>query len=115
RSGYAEMVKYGLLGDAAFFTWLETNWPSVFAGDGDERLKAIATSIRAKAKIVEEDELELTGTRALLNLGHTFGHALEAFAGYSERLLHGESIAIGMRLAFDFSVEQGLCPKEDAA
>jgi 3-dehydroquinate synthase len=115
RSGYAEMVKYGLLGDAAFFTWLEANWPSVFAGDGDERLKAIATSIRAKAKIVEEDELELTGTRALLNLGHTFGHALEAFAGYSERLLHGESIAIGMQLAFDFSVEQGLCPKEDAA
>jgi 3-dehydroquinate synthase len=115
RSGYAEMVKYGLLGDAAFFTWLETNWQSVFAGDGDERLKAIATSIRAKAKIVEEDELELTGTRALLNLGHTFGHALEAFSGYSERLLHGESIAIGMQLAFDFSVEQGLCRKEDAA
>jgi 3-dehydroquinate synthase len=115
RSGYAEMVKYGLLGDAAFFTWLETNWPSVFAGDRDDRLHAIATSIRAKAKIVEEDEFELTGTRALLNLGHTFGHALEAFAGYSERLLHGESIAIGMQLAFDFSVEQGLCRKEDAA
>ena len=115
RSGYAEIAKYGLLGDADFFTWLETHWQAVFAGDRDDRLKAIATSIHAKAKIVEEDEFEVTGTRALLNLGHTFGHALEAFAGYSERLLHGEAIAIGMRLAFDFSVEQGLCPKEDAA
>jgi 3-dehydroquinate synthase len=114
RSGYAEIAKYGLLGDAPFFTWLETHWQAVFAGDRDDRRNAIATSIRAKARIVEEDEFEVTGTRALLNLGHTFGHALEAFAGYSERLLHGEAIAIGIRLAFDFSVEQGLCPKEDA-
>ncbi|HEY8275700.1 MAG TPA: 3-dehydroquinate synthase [Methyloceanibacter sp.] len=115
RSGYAEVAKYGLIGDAPFFTWLETHWQAVFAGDRDDRLHAIATSIRTKAKIVEEDEFELTGIRALLNLGHTFGHALEAFAGYSERLLHGEAIAIGMRLAFDFSAEQGLCPTEDAA
>jgi 3-dehydroquinate synthase len=115
RSGYAEVAKYGLIGDAPFFTWLETHWQAVFAGDRDDRLHAIATSIRTKAKIVEEDEFELTGVRALLNLGHTFGHALEAFAGYSERLLHGEAIAIGMRLAFDFSAEQGLCPTEDAA
>jgi 3-dehydroquinate synthase len=114
RSGYAEVVKYGLIGDAPFFAWLEQNWQAVFAGDSEERLNAIATSIRAKAKIVEEDELEVSGTRALLNLGHTFGHALEAFAGYSDRLLHGEAIAIGIRLAFDYSVEQGLCPKEDA-
>jgi 3-dehydroquinate synthase len=115
RSGYAEIAKYGLLGDAPFFTWLEAHWQAVFAGERDDRLHAIATSIRAKAKIVEADEFEVIGTRALLNLGHTFGHALEAFAGYSERLLHGESIAIGMRLAFDFSVEQGLCPEADAA
>ena len=114
RAGYAEMVKYGLLGDAAFFTWLETNWRRLRRRQR-QAAKAIATSIRAKAEIVEEDELEVTGTRALLNLGHTFGHALEAFAGYSDRLLHGESIAIGMRLAFDFSVELGLCPEEDAA
>jgi 3-dehydroquinate synthetase len=87
----------------------------VFSGEGGERLKAIETSIRAKASIVEADEREESGTRALLNLGHTFGHALEAFAGYSDRLLHGEAIAIGMRLAFSYSVEQGLCPAEDAA
>ncbi len=115
RAGYAEVVKYGLLGDAAFFAWLEQHWPQVFAGAGSERLRAIETSIRAKAAIVKADEREESGMRALLNLGHTFGHALEAFAGYSDRLLHGEAIAIGMRLAFTYSVEQGLCPAEDAA
>jgi 3-dehydroquinate synthase len=115
RAGYAEVMKYGLLGDAAFFGWLERHWHEVFSGKGDERLKAVETSIRAKAAIVEADEREESGTRALLNLGHTFGHALEAFAGYSDRLLHGEAIAIGMRLAFGYSVEQGLCPAEDAA
>jgi 3-dehydroquinate synthase len=115
RAGYAEVMKYGLLGNAAFFAWLEQHWQKVFSGEGGERLKAIETSIRAKAAIVEADEREESGTRALLNLGHTFGHALEAFVGYSDRLLHGEAIAIGMRLAFSYSVEQGLCPAEDTA
>jgi len=114
RAGYAEVMKYGLLGDAPFFGWLEQHWPQVFSGEGGERLKAIETSVRAKASIVEADEREETGKRALLNLGHTFGHALETFAGYSDRLLHGEAIAIGMRLAFTYAVEQGLCPAEDA-
>jgi 3-dehydroquinate synthase len=115
RAGYAEVMKYGLLGDAAFFTWLEQIWPQVFSGEGGPRASAIAGSVRAKAAIVEADEREESGTRALLNLGHTFGHALEAFAGYSDRLLHGEAIAIGMRLAFTFSAEQGLCPADDVA
>ena len=115
RAGYAEVMKYGLLGDAPFFAWLEQHWPQVFSGEGGERRKAIETSVRAKAAIVEADEREESGSRALLNLGHTFGHALEAFAGYSDRLLHGEAIAIGMRLAFTYSVEHGLCPAEDAA
>jgi 3-dehydroquinate synthase len=115
RAGYAEVVKYGLLGDAPFFAWLEQNWQKVFSGQGGDRLKAIETSIRAKAAIVEEDEREESDKRALLNLGHTFGHALEAYAGYSDRLLHGEAIAIGMRLAFSYSVAQGLCPGADAA
>ena len=114
RAGYAEVMKYGLLGDAPFFSWLEKHWEKVFADAGPERTRAIETSVRAKAAIVAADEREETGTRALLNLGHTFGHALEAYAGYSERLLHGEAIAIGQRLAFTYSVEQGLCPKEDA-
>jgi 3-dehydroquinate synthase len=115
RAGYAEVMKYGLLGDAPFFAWLEQHWPDVFSGKGIERLKAIDTSIRAKAAIVTADEREESGARALLNLGHTFGHALEAFAGYSDRLLHGEAIAIGMRLAFTYSAEQGLCPADDGA
>jgi 3-dehydroquinate synthase len=115
RAGYAEVMKYGLLGDAAFFTWLEQIWPQIFSGEGGPRASAIAGSVRAKAAIVEADEREESGTRALLNLGHTFGHALEAFAGYSDRLLHGEAIAIGMRLAFTFSAEQGLCPADDVA
>jgi 3-dehydroquinate synthase len=115
RAGYAEVVKYGLLGDAPFFAWLEANWSAVFSTAGAERRYAVETSARAKAHIVEADEKEEKGTRALLNLGHTFGHALEAYADYSDRLLHGEAIAIGMRLAFTFSVELGLCPGEDAA
>ena len=113
RSGYAEVMKYGLLGDAPFFAWLEAHWPKVFSGKGEARASAIATSCRAKTAIVEADEREESGTRALLNLGHTFGHALEAFAGYSDRLLHGEAIAIGMRLAFSFSAELDLCPASD--
>lgn len=114
RAGYAEVAKYGLLGDAPFFGWLEQNWQDVFDGKGAARRHAVETSARAKAAIVMEDELEVSGARALLNLGHTFGHALEAFAGYSDRLLHGEAIAIGMRLAFTYSVERGLCATEEA-
>jgi 3-dehydroquinate synthase len=113
-AGYAEVAKYGLLGDAAFFAWLEANWKDVFAG-GPGRDHAIAVSCRAKAAIVARDERE-TGDRQLLNLGHTFGHALEAACGYSDRLLHGEAIAIGMALALEFSVtRQGLLSKAEAA
>lgn len=111
RAGYAEVVKYGLLGDAEFFSWLDANREAVFA-HGPELGEAIERSCQAKAAIVEEDERE-TGRRALLNLGHTFGHALEAFAGYSDRLLHGEAIAIGMALAFQFSHELDLCPSQE--
>lgn len=114
RAGYAEVVKYGLLGDAGFFAWLEANWRDVFAG-GPAREHAIAVSCRAKAAIVARDERE-TGERALLNLGHTFGHALEAACGFSDRLLHGEAIAAGMALAFEFSARrQGLASKAEAA
>jgi 3-dehydroquinate synthase len=107
-AGYAEVAKYGLLGDAAFFARLETDWREVFAG-GPAREQAIAVSCRAKAAIVSRDERE-TGERALLNLGHTFGHAFEAAAGFSGRLLHGEAIALGMVLAFEFSARRGLLP-----
>ncbi len=100
-AGYAEVAKYGLLGDAAFFSWLESNWQGVFSG-APAREHAIAVCCRAKAGVVARDERE-TGERALLNLGHTFGHALEAGAGFSERLLHGEAVALGMALAFEFS------------
>jgi len=106
RAGYAEVAKYGLLGDAAFFDWLEANRPAVFAR-GEALSHAIAVSCRAKAAIVARDEKE-TGDRALLNLGHTFGHALEAVTGYSARLLHGEAVAIGMAQAFRFSARAGL-------
>jgi 3-dehydroquinate synthase len=109
RAGYAEVVKYGLLGDAGFFTWLEANWRELFAG-GPAREHAVAHSCRMKAAIVARDERE-HGDRALLNLGHTFGHALEAGAGFSERLLHGESVAIGMALAFAFSARR--CHRRD--
>ena len=112
RSGYAEVAKYGVLGDEAFFSWLEKNHGEVFRG-GAARERAIATSCRAKAAIVARDERE-TGDRALLNLGHTFGHAFEAAAGFSDRLLHGEAIALGMSLAFDFSAARGLLPQADA-
>ncbi|MEG6507740.1 3-dehydroquinate synthase [Methyloligella sp. 2.7D] len=114
RAGYAEVAKYGLIGDAEFFAWLETAWPEIIEGGTDARKKAIATSCRAKAAIVAEDEKEESGKRALLNLGHTFGHALEAFTGYSDTLLHGEAIAIGMTLAFRFSAEEGICEPADA-
>ena len=112
RAGYAEVAKYGLLGDAAFFTWLEKNWQDVFSG-GPAREHAIAVCCRAKAGIVSRDERE-TGERALLNLGHTFGHALEAAAGFSDRLLHGESISLGMVLAFEFSARKKLISAADA-
>ncbi len=106
RAGYAEVVKYGLLGDAGFFAWLEANLTEVLAG-GPAREHAIATSCRMKAQIVARDERE-TGDRALLNLGHTFGHALEAAAGFSDRLLHGEAVALGSALALEFSARLGV-------
>ena len=112
RAGYAEVAKYGLLGDAAFFAWLEANWQDMVAG-GPAREHAIAMCCRAKAAIVARDERE-TGERALLNLGHTFGHALEAAFGFSQRLLHGEAVALGMVMAFDFSARKGLCSGADA-
>ncbi len=111
-SGYAEMVKYGLLGDEEFFFWLEENIAEIQNG-GPARAKAIARSCAAKAEIVIADEHE-HGQRALLNLGHTFGHALEAATGYSDRLLHGEGVAIGMVLAHRFSAKKGLAPSQDA-
>jgi len=112
-AGYAEVVKYGLLGDADFFAWCEGHGAALMAGDAAAREHAIAVSVAAKARIVEQDEFETTGLRALLNLGHTFGHALEAETGYSDRLLHGESVAIGMVLAARYSVRRGeLAPNE---
>ena len=113
RAGYAEVAKYGVLGDAAFFTWLEANHAEVFAG-GAAREHAIATSCRAKAAIVARDERE-TGDRALLNLGHTFGHALEAATGFSDRLFHGEGVAVGMVLAAELSARLGMIAAADAA
>lgn len=111
-SGYGEVVKYGLLGDAAFFDWLEVNGPALRAGDRDARLYAVTRSVEMKAGIVSRDETE-DGERALLNLGHTFCHALEKATGYSERLLHGEGVAIGCALAFELSSRLGLCSQED--
>ncbi|PTQ11632.1 3-dehydroquinate synthase [Sphingomonas oleivorans] len=115
RAGYAEVVKYGLIDDPDFFDWCEANGAALLAGDSDARLHAIAHSVAAKARTVAADERETTGRRALLNLGHTFGHALEADTGFSDRLLHGEAVAAGMALAFRFSVRQGLCDADDAA
>jgi len=113
-AGYAEVVKYGLLGDAGFFSWLEANWQDVFSGGQNfAREHAIAVCCRAKADIVARDERE-TGDRALLNLGHTFGHAFEAAAGFSDRLLHGEAVALGCVLAFEFSAKRGLIAADDA-
>jgi 3-dehydroquinate synthase len=114
RAGYAEVVKYGLLGDRGFFERLETSLPRLFGNDRTELTHAIETSVRAKAAIVARDETE-TGDRMLLNLGHTFGHALEAWAGFSERLLHGEAIAIGIAQAFRYSERTGLAPAGAAA
>lgn len=110
-AGYGEVVKYGLLGDAAFFDWLDAHAPAMAAGDKALRQEAVRHSVRMKADIVERDETE-QGDRALLNLGHTFGHALEAATGFSDRLLHGEGVAIGCLLAFDLSARLGLCAQE---
>ncbi|WP_209424632.1 3-dehydroquinate synthase [Pararhodobacter sp. SW119] len=110
-AGYGEVVKYGLLGDAEFFAWLEAHGPALAAGDRALRQEAVRRSVAMKAGIVARDETE-TGERALLNLGHTFGHALEAATGYSDRLLHGEGVSIGCQLAFDLSARLGLCPQE---
>jgi len=112
RAGYAELAKFGLLGDAGFFAWLEANWQDAFAG-GPAREHAIAIACRGKAAIVARDERE-TGERALLNLGHTFGHAFEAAAGFSDKLLHGEAISLGIVCAFEFSTRLGLLSTNDA-
>ena len=112
RAGYGEVVKYGLLGDAAFFGWLEANADALAARDPAALVHAVTRSCEMKAGIVMRDETE-QGERALLNLGHTFCHALEAATGYSDRLLHGEGVAIGCVLAFDLSARLGLCPQED--
>ncbi|WP_147104522.1 3-dehydroquinate synthase [Tateyamaria sp. syn59] len=111
-AGYGEVMKYGLLGDAAFFSWLEDNAPAMAAGDVGMRVSAVKRSVEMKADIVTRDETE-QGDRALLNLGHTFCHALEAATGYSQRLLHGEGVAIGCGLAFELSARLGLCSQED--
>ncbi len=113
-AGFAEVVKYGLIDDLDFFGYCEDNLDSFFAGDPAIRAQAIITSVQSKARIVAADETERTGTRALLNLGHTFGHALEADTGFSDRLFHGEAVAAGMALAFRYSVRLGLCAAEDA-
>ena len=113
RCGYAEIIKYGLLGDTSFFEWLEVNGARVIAGEPDALAHAVWRSVEMKAEIVAEDETE-QGRRALLNLGHTFGHALEAETGFGGELLHGEAVGIGMALAFRFSVALGLCPSQDA-
>ncbi|WP_025661867.1 3-dehydroquinate synthase [Rhizobium sp. IBUN] len=113
RAGYAEVAKYGLIDKPDFFSWLEANWQAVFAG-GAARIEAIATSCQAKSDVVVADERE-TGQRALLNLGHTFGHALEAATAYdSARLVHGEGVSIGMVLAHEFSARMNLASKDDA-
>ncbi|WP_299614405.1 3-dehydroquinate synthase [uncultured Tateyamaria sp.] len=111
-AGYGEVMKYGLLGDAAFFAWLEANAPAMAAGDMALRVAAVKRSVEMKAEIVTRDETE-QGDRALLNLGHTFCHALEAATGYSDRLLHGEGVAVGCGLAFELSARLGLCSQED--
>ncbi|MGB0632920.1 MAG: 3-dehydroquinate synthase [Alphaproteobacteria bacterium] len=110
-AGYAEVVKYGLIRDADFFAWLEEHGAAVIAGDRDARKHAVKTSCAAKAAVVAKDEFE-TGLRALLNFGHTFGHALEAETGFGSELLHGEAVAIGMIMALDLSVRMGLCPAD---
>ena len=113
-AGYAEVVKYGLLGDADFFQWCDANGAAMLDGDPALREYAVAHSVAAKARIVQADEKETLGLRALLNLGHTFGHALEAQTGFSDRLLHGEGVALGMVLAARFSARRGLIPQASA-
>ncbi len=112
KAGYAEVLKYGLLGDAKFFSWLETNGTKILSGDKAATSEAVRVSCETKARIVAEDEQE-RGVRALLNLGHTFGHALEAEAGYDGDLLHGEAVSAGMEMAYEFSARMGLCAPED--
>lgn len=112
RSGFAEVIKYGLIDDVPFFDWLESNGQTLLDGNSFARQYAVLTSCRAKARVVASDERE-SGARALLNLGHTFGHALEAESGYGEVLTHGEAVSIGMVMAFDLSVRLGLCPASD--
>ncbi|MBT2134001.1 3-dehydroquinate synthase [Croceibacterium sp. LX-88] len=114
RAGYAEVIKYGILGDRAFFDWCEANGADVVGGVVTAQDYAVTESVKAKARIVAEDERETTGMRALLNLGHTFGHALEAQTGFSERLLHGEGVALGMVLAARYSARQGYISHSDA-
>lgn len=113
RAGYAEVIKYGLLGDRAFFEWLEANVAAVLTREPAALTQAVARSVEMKAEIVAEDERE-QGRRALLNLGHTFAHALEAETGYGAALLHGEAVGVGQALAFRFSAAQGLCTGQDA-
>jgi 3-dehydroquinate synthase len=114
RAGYAEVVKYGLIGNPDFFAWCDGNGAAMLAGDPQLREYAVAHSVAHKARIVKQDEFETTGVRALLNLGHTFGHALEAQTGFSERLLHGEAVALGMVLAARYSARRGLMAKASA-
>ena len=110
RAGYAEIVKYGLIGDPDFFAWCEAEGTALLAGDAQARLHAIETCVRAKAALVAGDERDTKGQRALLNFGHSFGHAIEAETG----MRHGDAVAIGMAMAFRLSVERGLCPAQDA-
>ena len=114
RAGYAEVLKYGLLGDFDFFEWLEANGGQALAREPRALERAVARSVQMKAEIVAEDETETTGRRALLNLGHTFGHALEAETGFGDRLLHGEGVALGCAMAFRFSARLGLCSRQEA-
>ena len=113
RAGYAEVAKYGLVDDPVFFAWCEANGRGILAGHPDLRRQAIVTSIESKARIVSGDVEDRSGKRALLNLGHSFGHAIEAENGLG-KVLHGEAVALGLSLAFRFSTELGLCPKSDA-
>jgi 3-dehydroquinate synthase len=114
RAGYAEIAKYGLIEDSDFFDWLDDNHAAIFGGDVEARCRAIEVAVAGKAGIVAEDERETGDRRALLNLGHTFGHALEAETGFSDRLLHGEAVALGCVLAMEFSALRELCSTEDA-
>jgi 3-dehydroquinate synthase len=114
RAGYAEVVKYGLIGDPDFFAWCDANGAAMLDGDPTLREYAVAHGVAHKARIVQQDEFETTGARALLNLGHTFGHALEAETGFSDRLLHGEAVALGMVLAARYSARKGLMPRSTA-